>query len=382
MTLARAVKNSMRAAAIRVLGLRRCEAAIRRLRRLLKARMRDRALGDREGDARALYRQCANFAVPVNQPLILISQVQRSGGTLLSQLFDGHPQVHAHPHELKIGYPKKWNWPLIDPARGTVACFKTLFEMPTIQLFREGYRKGREVSGHFLLPPSLQRHIFLDQMRARPVPTLRDVFDAYMTSYFNAWLNNRNIAGEKRIVAGFVARMAMDGGNMERFFEIYPDGRHIAVLRDPRDWYVSARAHMSEYGDVGRAVAIWSESARAMLRGLERYGPARVRVMRFEDLIGRTEPVMRSVAEFAGIDFDPVLLEPTFNGEPIRANSSFAVAEAGILSAPLERRTALSEDEREAIDREAGALHGQVCELALPRTPTGGGRPACEVTSG
>ena len=191
-----------------------------------------------------------------------------------------------------------------------------------------------------------------------------------------------NIAGEKRIVAGFVARMAMDGGNLERFFEIYPDGRHIAVLRDPRDWYVSARALMSEYGDVGRAVAIWSESARAMLRGLERYGPARVRVMRFEDLIGRTEPVMRSVAEFAGIDFDPVLLEPTFNGEPIRANSSFAVAEAGILSAPLERRTALSEDEREAIDREAGALHGQVCELALPRTPTGGGRPACEVTSG
>jgi len=37
---------------------------------------------------------------PVTSPLVLISQIQRSGGSLLSQLFDGHPEVHAHPHEL------------------------------------------------------------------------------------------------------------------------------------------------------------------------------------------------------------------------------------------------------------------------------------------
>ena len=48
---------------------------------------------------------------PVTSPLALISEIQRSGGSLLSQLFDGHPQVHAHPHELKIGYPKKYIGP-------------------------------------------------------------------------------------------------------------------------------------------------------------------------------------------------------------------------------------------------------------------------------
>jgi hypothetical protein len=51
---------------------------------------------------------------PVTVPLVLISQIQRSGGSMLSQLFDGHPQVHAHPHELKVGYPKKFIWPPID----------------------------------------------------------------------------------------------------------------------------------------------------------------------------------------------------------------------------------------------------------------------------
>ena len=65
--------------------------------------------------------------MPVNQPLLLISQVQRSGGTLLSQLFDGHPQVHAHPHELKIGYPEKWELASHRPASGRRRLFQDPF---------------------------------------------------------------------------------------------------------------------------------------------------------------------------------------------------------------------------------------------------------------
>ena len=56
----------------------------------------------------SLYKSCVEHTRPVTSPLVLISQVQRSGGTLLSQLFDGHPELHAHPHELKIGYPTKY----------------------------------------------------------------------------------------------------------------------------------------------------------------------------------------------------------------------------------------------------------------------------------
>ena len=63
----------------------------------------------------------------VQAPLALISQIQRSGGSLLSQLFDGHPQIHAHPHELKIGYPKKYYWPKIDLADTPERWFLLLF---------------------------------------------------------------------------------------------------------------------------------------------------------------------------------------------------------------------------------------------------------------
>src|SRR6187401_3188689 len=79
--------------------------------------------------------------VPVREPLVLISQIQRSGGTLLSQLFDGHPECHAHPQQLHIGYPASRDWPPIaldDPERS----FAVLYEKKAATHLREGYRKS------------------------------------------------------------------------------------------------------------------------------------------------------------------------------------------------------------------------------------------------
>ena len=75
--------------------------------------------------------------VPVREPLVLISQVQRSGGTLLSQLFDGHPEVHAHPGELHIG-PGKSHWPALDPDETPEAWFDALFERITLEFVETG----------------------------------------------------------------------------------------------------------------------------------------------------------------------------------------------------------------------------------------------------
>ena len=47
----------------------------------------------------------------VNQPMILISQIEPSGGTLLSRLFDAHPACFAHPYELSWGRSENWHRP-------------------------------------------------------------------------------------------------------------------------------------------------------------------------------------------------------------------------------------------------------------------------------
>ncbi len=57
----------------------------------------ERPLRTTEGNFDQLVQSVRRAQVPVNQPVALISQAPRSGGTLLRNLFDGHPQCHVHP---------------------------------------------------------------------------------------------------------------------------------------------------------------------------------------------------------------------------------------------------------------------------------------------
>ena len=45
----------------------------------------------------------------IDNNLIIIGQVQRSGGSLLTQLFDNHKEIYSYPNELIITEPK-FNW--------------------------------------------------------------------------------------------------------------------------------------------------------------------------------------------------------------------------------------------------------------------------------
>jgi len=314
-----------------------------------------------------LYQACVEHTRPVTAPLALISQVQRSGGTLLSQLFDGHPELHAHPHELKIGYPTKYTWPKIDLSDNPDRWLETFFEYSVLSHFKKGYKKEkkRDDAFLFLFLPSVQREIFLSYVGSIDSLTLRDVFDGYMTSYFGAWLNNQNTYGQKRFISAFTARLAMTEDNMESFFAIYPDGRLISIIRDPKNWYPSAIRHRPRIcRGIRDGMDLWKKSAQAMLRNKDKYGD-RVCILTFEDLISKTESVMRYLAEFLEIKFKDILLEPTFNKYPIRANTSFEAEKNGIISTTLQRYKTLAQEELEFIESTSKELYGQVLSLSI-----------------
>jgi hypothetical protein len=285
----------------------------------------------------------------------------------VSQLFDGHPELHAHPHELKIGYPTKYTWPQLDLNDDPNRWLEILFEDKVLNHFRKGYKKQRNLDEafHLLFLPSLQREIFLHCLDSAESITLRDVLDAYMTSYFNAWLNNQNSSGHKKFITAFTARLAMGRDNMESFFEIYPDGRLISVIRDPRNWYPSAARHKPKvYGDIGKALDIWKKSAQAMIRNKERYGD-RVSILTFEDLVSKTKSVMLYLADLLNIEFNNILLVPTFNRYPIRANTSFEAKQHGIINATLNRYKTLTEESLKIIHDMTSKIHEEVLNLAI-----------------
>jgi hypothetical protein len=309
-----------------------------------------------------LRRICLEHLSSVTSPLALISQIQCSGGSFLSQLFDGHPELHVHPHELMIGYPEKGIWPRIDLSDGPERWFEVLFEDIVSEYNREGYKLEKEdkETFPFVFISSLQREIFLNYIDSVQAMTRRDIWDAYMTSYFGAWLNNQNYYGSKKFITAYMPRLEIMKENMESFFEVYPDGRLISVIRDPKSWFPSARKRWPDsHTDVGQALSEWNKSAQAMLWNKEKYGDC-VCLIQFEDLISKTEAAMRFLTEFLTVEFDDFLLTPTFNKFPIRANTSFKVKDQGNLNSLLSTENTLTEHEVETIEQETSEIYSLV----------------------
>ena len=306
--------------------------------------------------------------IEVNEPLALISQIQRSGGSILSQLFDGHPQIHAHPYELKIGYPKKYYWPKIDLADSPERWFFLLFEDIVLEHAKKGFKKGDKADqAHpFHFDPFLQKKIFLQYVSSASPLCLRDVFDGYMTSYFNAWLNNCNLGGaSKKYVTAFTPRMAMLKENIDNFCKIYPDGKLISVIRDPKNWFPSASRHrQKDYGDILHAIDQWKDSVKATIRNKEKL-KENVCIIRFEDLIANTEQVMIYLSGFLNIEYDDILLTPTFNGSLVSANTSFKIEKSKIIKSTLYRYKTLRSEQLKIIDSMTSDLYQTVLDKTV-----------------
>ena len=317
-------------------------------------------------DAEAFLRESGPH---LKLPLVMISQVQRSGGTLLSQLFDGHPQLCAYPQELKFDFPEADSWPELDPERGAAWNFYKLFDRNFPQQVRRGFTKSdRDPTRHaFMLMSRVQYGLFAHWYAARRASNSRAILDHFFSSFFNAWLNYQGDLRRKRWITAFAPRLANHEVHMERFFSDYPDGRLIQIVRNPKSWYPSAKNHAkSAIGKKGPAHTVngWCISAESMLRNRKLYGE-RVVILRFEDIVGRTEETMRALCEKLEIAWDPIVTEPTFNGELMRANSSFAVERTGVIQAPLDREMMLSHEESDLLDKRCFDLYQKVLGEAL-----------------
>jgi hypothetical protein len=329
-----------------------------------------------EADAQVREVRAAH-TVEVREPLVLISQISRSGGTLLSQLLDAHPELHSHPHELKIGHPDKQVWPDLDLGAEPAAWFELLFESTSTLHFQKGYLKSSRARSTrvgpaetferfpFIFLADLQRELFLERARTSRPSSEREVLDWYMTSFFNAWIDNQNLyEGRKRWVVGFTPGLHAEPGSLDRFFAVYPDGRLVSIVRDPATWYASARWHNERrYGDLDSAVGQWLASTQATVSAKARW-PAESVVLRFEDLLLDTERVMRQIAASLGIEFRQSLLEPTFNGFPIRANSTEPVGAYGVLEQPVLRAAELEPGERARIEELTADAYERAVALA------------------
>jgi len=351
--------------------------AIRRLGYLYE-HSRDSIFRQNNIDFNNLKRLRLGKLVEITHPVVLISQIPRSGGTLLSQLFDGHPQIYAHPLELHFGATrgsgKNRRWPNLELNTNADLWFDQLVEERFIRFSKEGYRKGKKRfydildSYPFVFLPNLQKEIFFQQISKQEIASQREILNCYMTSFFNAWIDYQGLyLSNKKYITAFLPQVSprVDifsdkiKGDLDRFFKHYPDGKLLSIIRDPKAWYVSSiRFELKHANDLGSWVALWKEAATLILANKEKYGD-QIYLLHFESLILETEETMHKLSNYLDIKFTESLLTPTFQGMDIRANS-FEKQKTGIINAPLKRADDLTEVESAYIHKETQELYEAV----------------------
>jgi hypothetical protein len=314
--------------------------------------------------------QRMQWVVPVTQPMMLCSQVQRSGGTLLARLFDGHPACFSHPYELKWGRPRKWEWPQLDlsPSIPVDRLFAQLRESWPRKFAVSGYQKYSRWTYRqqpelvrrypFVFDAALQRTVFAHLLSQQPPRSQRDALNAYLTSLFNAWLDYQNLYRvPKQWVTAFVPRLIMEPGSIERFFADYPDGLLVSLVRDPHAWLSSIDPQGVR--DTQLALHVWMKSTEASVRAHARHSD-KVIVLIFDDLVERTEAVMRTLCRRMGIAFQEVLLEPTYNSMPVLSDSSHAPATGVDRSATTRHTDTITAEQRAIVADAAMPLFDEI----------------------
>jgi len=166
--------------------------------------MHRRAFEDRASHLKDLVGSSMRHITPLTQPLVLITGLPFSGGALLNKLFDGHPQIHVHPGEIKLEIDEhiKSIGSNPDPVKNPKKWFALLAQNHIDRHLEEVYRDLEKIgsSQPFVFIPYLQKRIFLRYLKSINSRDLRTVYNAYMTSYFGSWLNYTNLNGhEKKI---------------------------------------------------------------------------------------------------------------------------------------------------------------------------------------
>jgi len=149
-------------------------------------------------------------------------------------------------------------------------------------------------------------------------------------------------------------------------FDWYPKAKFIHILRDPRDNFGAIKAGWEkryQYQFDSKERLLQSVIDRSRL-GMEmaginqsRFGADRYQIIRYEDFVTRPEETLRTVCDFLGIRFQPVLLTPTFCGEPWGGNNHELKKFTAISSDHVDRwRERITEHEAKVLEYYFGDL--------------------------
>ena len=265
---------------------------------------------------------------------IMIAQIQRSGGTLLTQLFDGHDQLAVHPAEIKIAEPKadwskKKNYILAHHSgKIRVAYLNKSYTKPGPKSKKQTLIDGVP----FEFDMHTQKFIF-NHLKGKNV---FQRFNNYMKSFFLSFDSYKQDLNNKKYFVGFISDLLNNKFSVEEFLINFEDGYLITIIRNPTNWLASAIRHSRKFSNPSLALKYWKTNCLNSINYKKKF-EHRLIIIDFDDLIAETERTMKKLCLILNIEYKNKLTLPTFNNFVLKSNSSFEATKGIVDKSTLKR---------------------------------------------
>jgi hypothetical protein len=277
-------------------------------------------------------------------PPLIVLGVRRSGTTLLRVMLDRNPKLAIPDESYFVPQLARRHPTPVDPA----AFADDLGRLPTLR--------------EWGLPPAAVHP------RLRPGMTTGEAIGAIFAAY--ATERGKPRWGDKTPL--YMQHLSLLG-------RLFPDAQFVHLLRDGRDAALSflsvPRGLMTEgWGhprDAAGFACQWAAEVRAARRLGARVGPERYLELRYEALVANPEGELRRVCGFAGLDYEPGMLDYVGRTESARKTHQQRLREPP-RQGVRDWRTDMAPEARGAFEAVAGDLLAELGYEA--RTP--GSAPA------
>lgn len=224
---------------------------------------------------------------------VFIAGRGRSGTSLLSRLFDGHPQLFCAPGECRV--------------------FTEI--APRLKADRDPAAAAAAIVDRFPLPgrpadPGLQTQ----------VAALDPDDPSLARTLFRLGLERWSRVVDPGEAVAFLEKTPKTEDHLPAVFRAFPRARILYAIRDPRGVYVSNRRSPDFRQDPGMIARQWVKSVGRIVAHLA--DPSEpVRVIRFEDLVREPQATLEGLCGFLGLEWSDGLLDPTVRGAPWAGNA-------------------------------------------------------------
>ncbi len=309
---------------------------------------------------------CVMMQCKYDEPfkLILISAWNDSGGAFTHRLFDGHPALYAYPFEMQFGteqlkdgfsdwFYAKYRWPsfsksLTSQHAGEI--FDAIIDQElksTLLDLRTSKFRNFKVDVNF----EQWRKSFEINFQSMP-STRRAVLIAYINSFFENWLN-RAASGQERAFLGHCPVVNVD---FDKIHQDFPEIRMLHIVRSPYSGYADMRFRRPEVC-VEAYCQKWN-LVNSMAVAFEKKYPDNIKCVPYLSLLTKREQTLVQLCQWLKIDFDPLLLEPTWNAKPILGLYPFGGVRIASVEHEYNYKDELKESELDAIKSSTEGIRG------------------------